>query len=177
MFDDPKPCPFCGGKAPIIVKDVQYPNTPNARTWYAIECNACDAIGDWDLGESGAIEKWNTRPIEDALRTENERLRAEVIDQKQWRSIEAELVRAHRQVESDPAAVELALKSGTMAMPRGLHWDTDSETELRHENERLRASMARIRSHVSRALAEPPHLDTGELVHVMDELDAFEQNA
>lgn len=70
MFDDPKPCPFCGGKAPIIVKDVQYPNTPNARTWYAIECNACDAIGDWDLGESGAIEKWNTRPGENALRAE-----------------------------------------------------------------------------------------------------------
>lgn len=70
MFDDPKPCPFCGGKAPIIVTDVQYPNTPNARTWYAIECNACDAIGDWDLGESGAIEKWNTRPGENALRAE-----------------------------------------------------------------------------------------------------------
>ena len=49
--------------------------------------------------------------------------------------------------------------------------------ELEAENERLRTSMARIRSHVSRALAEPAHLDTEELVHVMDELDAFEQNA
>ena len=75
MFDEPKPCPFCGGKNPIIVRDVQYPDTPNARTWYAIECNICDATGDWDLGESGAIAKWNTRPVEDALRAENERLR------------------------------------------------------------------------------------------------------
>lgn len=70
MFDEPKPCPFCGGKNPIIVRDVQYPDTPNARTWYAIECNACDAIGDWDLGESGALEKWNTRHGESALRAE-----------------------------------------------------------------------------------------------------------
>jgi len=67
MFDEPKPCPFCGGKNPIIVRDVQYPDTPNARTWYAVECNVCDATGDWDLGESGALEKWNTRPDEDAL--------------------------------------------------------------------------------------------------------------
>lgn len=67
MFDEPKPCPFCGGKNPIVVKDVQYPDTPYTRTWYAIECNLCDATGDWDLGESGALEKWNTRPGEDAL--------------------------------------------------------------------------------------------------------------
>ena len=70
MFDKPKPCPFCGGKNPIIVRDVQYPDTPNARTWYAVECNVCDATGDWDLGESGAIAKWNTRPVEDALRAD-----------------------------------------------------------------------------------------------------------
>jgi hypothetical protein len=30
-----------------------------------------------DLGESGAVERWNTGPGEDALRAENERLRAE----------------------------------------------------------------------------------------------------
>lgn len=42
------------------------------------------------------------------------------------------------------------------------------------ENERLRASMARIGRHVARALAEPAHLDTGELVQVMDELDALD---
>ena len=70
MFDELKPCPFCGGKAPIVVKEVQYPDTPHARTWYAVECNACDAVGDGDLSESGAVEKWNTRPGESALRAE-----------------------------------------------------------------------------------------------------------
>ena len=70
MFDELKPCPFCGGKAPIVVKEVQYPDTPHARMWYAVECNACDVVGDWDLGESGARAKWNSRPIEDALRAE-----------------------------------------------------------------------------------------------------------
>lgn len=74
MFDELKPCPFCGGEAPIVVKEVQYPDTPHARMWYAVECNACDVVGDWDLGESGAVEKWNTRPGESALRAENERL-------------------------------------------------------------------------------------------------------
>jgi len=75
MTEKLKPCPFCAGKNPRITTTTAYPDTPRETVWYAIECNICDATGDWDLGESGAIAKWNTRPVEDALRAENERLR------------------------------------------------------------------------------------------------------
>ena len=99
MTEKLKPCPFCAGKNPRITTTTAYPDTPRETVWYAIECNICDATGDWDLGESGALEKWNTRPGEDALQknivswieannaatalineqlAENERLRAEV---------------------------------------------------------------------------------------------------
>ena len=70
MTDELKPCPFCGGGGAGYVDDVQYPDTPHEHVWYAVTCGKCDANGAWDLGKSGAVEKWNTRAVEDALRDE-----------------------------------------------------------------------------------------------------------
>jgi len=47
-----KPCPFCGSTAHIEEGDSFFVFCDNP---------SCTADGPWDLGESGAIEKWNTR--------------------------------------------------------------------------------------------------------------------
>lgn len=49
MSDKLKPCPFCGNT--III----------TRTGEGHTCNRCGSVGYWD---------WNTRPIEDELRSQ-----------------------------------------------------------------------------------------------------------
>jgi len=65
-----KPCPFCGKDSTEIYRD-------DSGWWYAL-CGNCQHEGTPDLGKSGAREAWNTRPIEDAMRAEIERLRAKL---------------------------------------------------------------------------------------------------
>ncbi len=60
-MDELKACPFCGkNNGKIMYSD--------SRNWKWVHCDKCGADGPADLGESGAIEHWNTRPIEDDLR-------------------------------------------------------------------------------------------------------------
>jgi len=68
-----KLCPFCGGKPEIRKRRDEYLKT----TYTIIECRntACFAQPNIEVyGRDNAIVIWNTRPIEDALRAENERL-------------------------------------------------------------------------------------------------------
>ncbi len=68
MTDKLKPCPFCGGDAHWGVP---------CDTLVIIACSS-DKCG-WELAldsEEEALRCWNTRPAEDALRDEIERLRA-----------------------------------------------------------------------------------------------------
>jgi hypothetical protein len=58
MPEELKPCPGCGQKPKL--------NSDTQNKWYWIECE-CGWEGSGDLGISGAIESWNTRPIEAAL--------------------------------------------------------------------------------------------------------------
>jgi len=55
-----KPCPYCGKPGKIDCND-------DTGWWYGY-CDMCSYDGPSDLGRSGAIKAWNTRPIEDALR-------------------------------------------------------------------------------------------------------------
>jgi Lar family restriction alleviation protein len=55
-----KPCPFCGGEELEIEIDDVY----NEINPVYVVCRGCQADGPWDLGESGAIERWNERPRE-----------------------------------------------------------------------------------------------------------------
>ena len=78
MTDNLKACPFCGGEAEII-------HDASNSEWLIpngchVACKSldCSAEGPWDLGESGAIEAWNIRPIEDAQAAEIAELRAEL---------------------------------------------------------------------------------------------------
>lgn len=57
-----KPCPFCGGKA-FLDSDFS-----------GVYCN-CGAELAFLESDKEAAEKWNSRPIEDALEEENARLR------------------------------------------------------------------------------------------------------
>ena len=65
---DLKPCPFCGSEA-CAAKDDHSPFT----TAYCRTPDECCHIGEANAED--AIRRWNTRPREDALQAEVERLR------------------------------------------------------------------------------------------------------
>lgn len=56
-MSDLLPCPFCNSSAVI---------ERNGKWKYGY-CPSCGAQGPADLGESGAIEQWNSRPREQEL--------------------------------------------------------------------------------------------------------------
>lgn len=69
MPEELKPCPFCGGKAKVVNRDVE----PQGDTWYGkkielfIECTDCGAclfdecFHEGFYNEEQAITAWNTR--------------------------------------------------------------------------------------------------------------------
>lgn len=61
-----KPCPFCGHNEYL---ETQYENGDH---W--VYCDYCGATGSVHVGDNSEFDLWNTRPIEDALRAEVERL-------------------------------------------------------------------------------------------------------
>lgn len=63
-----KPCPFCGSSDVHIGQD-------RGTSWWYVHCSDCQMEGIYDIGESGAIEQWNTRPLEAALQAEVNRLK------------------------------------------------------------------------------------------------------
>jgi hypothetical protein len=70
MSEELRECPFCGGEAVFhYIKDSRY------HCW--VECENGDAdTGMFSIDEL-AIKHWNSRPTEDALKAEVERLKAE----------------------------------------------------------------------------------------------------
>lgn len=75
MSDELKPCPFCGGAASIVRRDVE----PQGDPWYGqkkedfplCQCGACLFDGSFHEGfydpAERALKAWNSRPTEDAL--------------------------------------------------------------------------------------------------------------
>lgn len=66
-----KPCPLCGGTNLEVAKDFYY-NNITRLTSDAVECKGC--------GLFLHIDDWNTRPIEDGLQAEIEKLKAVLMD-------------------------------------------------------------------------------------------------
>jgi len=62
MSDELKPCPFCGNTEKLDIDLI-----PADTVFYFIHCPKFSTEGPADLGVSGAIAQWNTRPLEDAL--------------------------------------------------------------------------------------------------------------
>jgi transcription initiation factor TFIIIB Brf1 subunit/transcription initiation factor TFIIB len=67
MSEEMKPCPFCGGS--------NWRATSEERT--CITCSDCGVSVIFDFRFMSQTN-WNTRPIEDALKSENERFRKAV---------------------------------------------------------------------------------------------------
>ena len=67
MPDELKPCPWCNG-TPYLSLAKEY------RSIYG--CHDCGRFGPTGENRDEALAKWNTRPIEDALRAENASLNA-----------------------------------------------------------------------------------------------------
>lgn len=76
-----RPCPFCGGE--VSIGKVLYSNPEpewGQDTFFYINCIKCGSNNKPIIGFDApelAAEHWNTRPIEDALRSELERVKIE----------------------------------------------------------------------------------------------------
>lgn len=65
-----KKCPFCGGEAELIEGHF----TDNTE-YFQIVCQKCYSATALYTKKKNAIECWNSRPIEDALKEENRKHR------------------------------------------------------------------------------------------------------
>lgn len=162
-----KSCPFCGQQHEILrAQDFHW-----GCGWF-ISCNhrvIMQAYNKLELAKM--VEHWNTRPVEDALRAERDEVRTlanqaaralaqiteytgvtfdpmnpDLVAERaiaEITELRAEIARLV-EIMQTPAAVELNLKMGRMAMPRGLHWDDDNEITLRNENARLQARIMEL---------------------------------
>lgn len=52
-----KPCPFCGGKAEMLINEYN-----DSRKEYLVACAECDGMVErWRETEEEAVEQWNRR--------------------------------------------------------------------------------------------------------------------
>ena len=65
MSEELKRCPFCGGEATLC---------DYGKEWFYIVCGDCGVVTDHVSAEEIAVRIWNTRPVEDRLKAENEAL-------------------------------------------------------------------------------------------------------
>jgi Lar family restriction alleviation protein len=54
---EPKPCPFCGGRAKVYETNLGV----DCFSWWNVECNDCEASMEGFGSERVAIRAWNTR--------------------------------------------------------------------------------------------------------------------
>lgn len=69
MSEELKNCPFCGGEATLC----DYVSNDDKK-WFYIVCGDCGVVTDHVSAEEIVVRNWNTRPEEDRLKAENERL-------------------------------------------------------------------------------------------------------
>lgn len=56
-MDKLKPCPFCGGKAEVLINEYS-----DSSKEYLVACTECDGMVErWRKTEKEAIEQWNRR--------------------------------------------------------------------------------------------------------------------
>ena len=75
-----KPCPRCKEALRLSVQTQHEFYGPDESLYFFVLCSACGHSSYSEYTREEAIKDWNTRPIEDALRTENEALKAEIAE-------------------------------------------------------------------------------------------------
>lgn len=75
MSEELKPCPFCGNSEDLTVTRIN-----NSTGYRRIECKKCDYNRYIYGTKQDAIRKWNTRPAEEALKAEVERLKGVIAE-------------------------------------------------------------------------------------------------
>lgn len=85
MSDKPKACPFCQNAAVELAECTLHGFKGDRAAW----CAECGWWGPPSFTDSGALEAWNARPIEDALRAEIERLKDALAVALAWTSFGA----------------------------------------------------------------------------------------
>ena len=55
-----KPCPFCGGEAALVKRDIQFGHWPSGGTWY-VHCKKCLITTQPRRKADPVIEIWNRR--------------------------------------------------------------------------------------------------------------------
>ena len=58
---EPKPCPFCGGKAELNVDPEAITDTEGRRWAFTVSCNRCCATSGLAYIPEKAVEAWNRR--------------------------------------------------------------------------------------------------------------------
>lgn len=62
-MEELKPCPFCGGKARIMMEEEDLPD----ESFHNIYCTSC-GVQFWTKSKTDAIEAWNRRIERDSVR-------------------------------------------------------------------------------------------------------------
>ena len=112
MSNELKPCPFCRALEPqkIMFCDDLY-------GWiYRVQCVNCKAMVESLADMEKAIQQWNTRPAEDALKAEVERLKEalqDIADECQQARVYAIEILEMRFIDEVEAKARIALKANT----------------------------------------------------------------
>ena len=83
MSKEPNKCPFCGKPDKVTIYTYSMTHCDKVLwTRYGVKCKRCNFEIPVCAKKATAIRKWNTRPVEDTLKSENERLKNELGIQK-----------------------------------------------------------------------------------------------
>lgn len=79
MSNELNPCPFCGSNQ--IIEDTATDNTGVVpMTVWIVKCAVCGSFKNSISNPDRAKKRWNTRPAEDALKAEVERLKSVIAE-------------------------------------------------------------------------------------------------
>ncbi|MFA5424293.1 MAG: hypothetical protein WC374_10605 [Phycisphaerae bacterium] len=81
-------CAFFGSENVVPIEPVADYPVENLFKYAYVHCDDCHADGPPDLGTSGAIERYNTRPAEDKLRAEIAALQSRLSNLENGRPME-----------------------------------------------------------------------------------------
>lgn len=128
-----KPCPFCGARGLVEDTNRNNPSSSVGPLW-EVCCSSCGyrslmCVSPAERDES--IVRWNTRPLEDALRTRAEAAEAKLADVP-WEDIHVMCYYVDRQV-FDGFRVPNGVRTASIAAAQWLAKNPPQRTEASNE--------------------------------------------